>query len=89
MADYKLVFMFQGDSGGPLQVVLREPHCSYLIVGVTSFGKGCALRNTPGVYARVRYFLDWIEETVWPPTAKDTTANTTVNNNISHNSTGN
>ena len=32
----------------------------YYVIGVTSFGKGCALRGWPGVYARVTRVLDWI-----------------------------
>jgi secreted trypsin-like serine protease len=36
----------QGDSGGPL-------FASGLVVGVTSFGEGCARPGKPGVYARV------------------------------------
>lgn len=56
----------QGDSGGPLQVVTPGNICSFHIVGVTSFGKSCGIRNSPGVYTRVASYLDWIEGIVWP-----------------------
>ncbi|XP_059061615.1 serine protease snake-like [Achroia grisella] len=62
----------QGDSGGPLQVRIpipapydkREAQVHY-VIGITSFGIGCALPNLPGVYTRVSSFLDWIENIVW------------------------
>ncbi|XP_043670046.1 serine protease snake-like [Vespula pensylvanica] len=56
----------QGDSGGPLQRVLARPYCTYSIVGVTSFGKFCAMKNSPAIYTRVSSYLDWIESIVWP-----------------------
>lgn len=55
----------QGDSGGPLQIVLKEPYCMYSIIGVTSYGKSCGYAQTPGIYASVNYFLQWIENNVW------------------------
>ncbi|XP_061754090.1 transmembrane protease serine 2 isoform X1 [Nerophis ophidion] len=47
----------QGDSGGPL--VVKEADVWWL-VGDTSWGIGCALKNRPGVYGNVTHFLDWI-----------------------------
>lgn len=56
----------QGDSGGPLQVARKDNPCQFEIIGVTSFGKGCANPNTVGVYTRVSEFITWIEGIVWP-----------------------
>ena len=49
----------QGDSGGPLV-------CKYggkwHVEGATSWGYKCASKGYFGVYANVRYLLDWINE---------------------------
>lgn len=56
----------QGDSGGPLQIVHPNSQCLFQVIGVTSFGQGCAMIDIPGVYTRVSHYLPWIENIVWP-----------------------
>uniref|UniRef100_A0A1I8M5A5 Uncharacterized protein n=1 Tax=Musca domestica TaxID=7370 RepID=A0A1I8M5A5_MUSDO len=55
----------QGDSGGPLIMEdVREGFRSQYIVGITSFGLGCA-GEPPSIYTRVSSYLKWIEDIVY------------------------
>lgn len=45
----------QGDSGGPLSA---DGH----LVGVVSWGAGCARPRSPGVYADVAFYREWVDE---------------------------
>ena len=48
----------QGDSGGPLV-------CNGEIQGLVSWGYGCAERDHPGVYTKMCYFTEWINNEIW------------------------
>jgi transmembrane serine protease 11D len=52
----------QGDSGGPLSAMLPGRNAPILI-GVVSWGEGCARRLKYGVYAKVSAAADWIAST--------------------------
>jgi len=55
----------QGDSGGPL--ACRDDTGAECLVGVVSWGVGCATEGIPGVYTNLRYYFQWIEERIAPP----------------------
>ncbi|KAL3278571.1 hypothetical protein HHI36_016117 [Cryptolaemus montrouzieri] len=48
----------QGDSGGPLHVANGTQN---MVVGIVSWGEGCAEKDYPGVYTRVNRYITWIK----------------------------
>lgn len=60
-----------GDSGSPLQYMSSnttsdgEIYQVPTIVGLTSFGIGCAYGH-PSVYVRVSNYIDWMESVIMP-----------------------
>ncbi|KAM9316470.1 uncharacterized protein PAF06_007496 [Gastrophryne carolinensis] len=51
----------KGDSGGPFVVLYRS---TWYLVGVVSWGEGCALEGKYGVYTRVSNYISWIKDTI-------------------------
>lgn len=47
----------QGDSGGPLVA-------NGYLIGIVSWGEGCANAVYPGVYTRVSEYEDWISDNI-------------------------
>ncbi|MFN8791620.1 MAG: S1 family serine peptidase [Bdellovibrionales bacterium] len=52
----------QGDSGGPL--FMRKPDGNHILVGVVSWGAGCARPTKYGIYSKVSSALAWIEQEI-------------------------
>lgn len=55
----------QGDSGGPfVREIRRGRQMRWVVIGIVSWGEGCAQRDKYGYYTRVYPFLDWINKTI-------------------------
>ena len=55
----------QGDSGGPLIIAGKSAYgFDDLLIGVVSWGIGCAHESFPGVYARISNQIGWINRFV-------------------------
>nr|AAM88341.1 coagulation factor VII [Danio rerio] len=50
----------KGDSGGPLVTRYRD---TAFLLGIVSWGKGCARPGSYGIYTRVSNYLQWIRQT--------------------------
>uniref|UniRef100_A0A8C4HAM2 Coagulation factor VII n=2 Tax=Dicentrarchus labrax TaxID=13489 RepID=A0A8C4HAM2_DICLA len=66
----------KGDSGGPL---VTEYKGTVFLLGIVSWGKGCARPGNYGIYTRVSNYLEWIHNrtTPSPPPPAQPTNNTT------------
>lgn len=49
----------QSDSGGPLMQYVDK---KAVVVGVVSYGIGCATKGVPGLYTRTSAYIPWIKE---------------------------
>ncbi|XP_053206902.1 clotting factor G beta subunit-like [Panonychus citri] len=64
----------QGDSGGPL--TMRAPSEDefnldvHYQIGLISFGRGCAVKEYPGVYTRITDYVPWIDKQLKPKTGR-------------------
>lgn len=62
IGNISLFTVFQGDGGSPLVCPLRQDPTRYAQAGIVAWGIGCGEDGTPGVYANVALFRNWIDE---------------------------
>jgi secreted trypsin-like serine protease len=54
----------QGDSGGPVMSTASNPTGTPELVGIVSWGFGCARKLQPGVYTRITTVSQWASDTI-------------------------
>ncbi|KAJ8039552.1 Complement factor B [Holothuria leucospilota] len=66
--DHAPIGACKGDSGGPLvKKAVKQKLRRWTLIGLTSWGRGCALANELDFFTNVPYFMDWITQTMNPP----------------------
>ncbi len=70
----------QGDSGGPL---ISYEGGDQSLIGIVSWGDGCATSDKVGVYTKVQNYYDWIISHTGELSAKNSKYTSTKNTNIS------
>lgn len=51
----------KGDSGGPHATKYKN---TWFLTGIVSWGRGCAVEGTYGVYTRVSKYIDWLKKSM-------------------------
>lgn len=67
----------KGDSGGPLVTEYKKTH---FLLGVVSWGKGCARPGNYGIYTRVANYLEWIHNRTMTPEQSRNNSDTLMHN---------
>ncbi|XP_017260452.1 coagulation factor VII [Kryptolebias marmoratus] len=67
----------KGDSGGPLVTEYKK---TVFLLGIVSWGKGCARPGHYGIYTRVSNYLEWIQNRTGSPGLPGNNTNTVLTN---------